>query len=126
MTDASLLYVVLLGVYTGHQSGMVTMLLLLLLLFVESIHEMTHTRERFNFFCFCRHSHRMRKTEGDDTYSHRASWGRCVTFFFFPHTSGWISAIDRYMDTSMSYKHTHTHMQISMAIRALSNKVDIL
>ena len=51
MTDASLLYVVLLGVYTGHQSGMVTMLLLLLLLlFVESIHEMTHTRERFNFF----------------------------------------------------------------------------
>lgn len=48
MTDASLLYVVLLGVYTGHQSGMVTMLLLLL--FVESIHEMTHTRERFNFF----------------------------------------------------------------------------
>lgn len=80
MTDASLLYVVLLGVYTGHQSGMVTMLLLLL--FVESIHEMTHTRERFNFFCFCRHSHRMRKTEGDDTYSHRASWGRCVTFFF--------------------------------------------
>lgn len=47
-------------------------------------------------------------------------------FFFFPHTSGWISAIDRYMDTSMSYKHTHTHMQISMAIRALSNKVDIL
>ena len=51
MTDASLLYVVLLGVYTGHQSGMVTMLLLLLL-FVESIHEMTHTRERFNFFFF--------------------------------------------------------------------------
>lgn len=50
MTDASLLYVVLLGVYTGHQSGMVTMLLLLL--FVESIHEMTHTRERFNFFLF--------------------------------------------------------------------------
>ena len=50
MTDASLLYVVLLGVYTGHQSGMVTMLLLLL--FVESIHEMTHTRERFNFFFF--------------------------------------------------------------------------
>lgn len=49
MTDASLLYVVLLGVYTGHQSGMVTMLLLL---FVESIHEMTHTRERFNFFLF--------------------------------------------------------------------------
>ena len=81
MTDASLLYVVLLGVYTGHQSGMVTMLLLLLL-FVESIHEMTHTRERFNFFfCFCRHSHGMRKTEGDDAYSHRASWGRCVTFF---------------------------------------------
>lgn len=107
MTDASLLYVVLLGVYTGHQSGMVTMLLLLLL-FVESIHEMTHTRERFNFFfCFCRHSHGMRKTEGDYTYSHRASWGRCVTFFS-PHTSGWISAIDRYMDTSMSYKHTHT------------------
>ena len=86
MTDASLLYVVLLGVYTGHQSGMVTMLLLLLLLlFVESIHEMTHTRERFNFFFyFCRHSHGMRKTEGNDTYSHhRASWGRCVTFFFF-------------------------------------------
>lgn len=83
MTDASLLYVVLLGVYTGHQSGMVTMLLLLLLLFVESIHEMTHIRECFNFFCFCRHSHGMRKTEGDDTYSHRASWGRCVTFFFF-------------------------------------------
>jgi len=82
MTDASLLYVVLLGVYTGHQSGMVTMLLLLLL-FVESIHEMTHTRERFNFFfCFCRHSHGMRKTEGDYTYSHRASWGRCVTFYF--------------------------------------------
>ena len=55
MTDASLLYVVLLGVYTGHQSGMVKMLLLLLLLlllFVESIHEMTHTRERFNFFLF--------------------------------------------------------------------------
>ena len=52
MTDASLLYVVLLGVYTGHQSGMVTMLLLLLLLFVESIHEMTHIRERFNFFLF--------------------------------------------------------------------------
>ena len=51
MTDASLLYVVLLGVYTGHQSGMVKMLLLLLL-FVESIHEMTHTRERFNFFFF--------------------------------------------------------------------------
>ena len=76
MTDASLLYVVLLGVYTGHQSGMVTMLLLLLLLlFVESIHEMTHARERFNFFCFCRHSHGMRKTEGDDTYSHSASWG---------------------------------------------------
>lgn len=50
MTDASLLYVVLLGVYTGHQSGMVTMLLLLLLLFVESIHEMTHIRECFNFF----------------------------------------------------------------------------
>ena len=67
MTDASLLYVVLLGVYTGHQSGMVTMLLLLL--FVESIHEMTHTRERFNFFfCFCRHSHGMRKTEGAETY----------------------------------------------------------
>lgn len=54
MTDASLLYVVLLGVYTGHQSGMVTMLLLLLLLllFVESTHEMTHNRERFNFFLF--------------------------------------------------------------------------
>lgn len=50
MTDASLLYVVLLGVYTGHQSGMVTMLLLLL--FVESTHEMTHNRERFNFFLF--------------------------------------------------------------------------
>ena len=50
MTDASLLYVVLLGVYTGHQSGMVTMLLLLL--FVESTHEMTHTRQRFNFFLF--------------------------------------------------------------------------
>lgn len=41
------LYVVLLGVYTGHESGMLTMLLLL---FVESIHEMTHIRERFNFF----------------------------------------------------------------------------
>lgn len=47
------LYVVLLGVYTGHESGMLTMLLLLLLLlFVESIHEMTHIRERFNFFLF--------------------------------------------------------------------------
>ena len=45
------LYVVLLGVYTGHESGMLTMQQQQQL-FVESIHEMTHTRERFNFFLF--------------------------------------------------------------------------
>ena len=43
------LYVVLLGVYTGHESGMLTMQQQQQL-FVESIHEMTHIRECFNFF----------------------------------------------------------------------------
>lgn len=108
MTDASLLYVVLLGVYTGHQSGMVTMLLLLLL-FVESIHEMTHTRERFNFFFVSADilmgCARQKVTIRIATERR----GDAASRFFFPHTSGWISAIDRYMDTSMSYKHTHTH-----------------
>ena len=110
MTDASLFYVVLLDVYTGHQSGMVTMLLLLLL-FVESTHEMTHTRERFNFFFyFCRHSHGMRKTEGNDTYSHRASWGHCVTFFFprIPR-DGSALYIDTWILVCPTNTHTHTH-----------------
>ena len=85
---------------------MLTMLLLLLLLFVESIHEMTHIRECFNFFVSadilmgCARQKVMIRiaTERRGDAASR----------FFPHTSGWISAIDRYMDTSMSYKHTNT------------------
>lgn len=82
MTEALLYVIVFLGVCTGHESGVLTMLLLLLLLFLESIQEMIHIRECFIFFYFCRHSYGMRKTEGDNKYTHRALWGRCITFFF--------------------------------------------
>ena len=51
MTEALLYVIVVLGVCTGHESGVLTMLLLLLLLlFLESIQEMIHIRECFIFF----------------------------------------------------------------------------
>lgn len=50
MTEALLYVFVFLGVCTGHESGVLTMLLLLLLLFLESIQEMIHIRECFIFF----------------------------------------------------------------------------
>lgn len=104
------LYVVLLGVYTGHESGMLTMQQQQQL-FVESIHEMTHIRECFNFFVsadILMGCARQKVTILIATVRR----GDAASRFPPPHTSGWISATDRYMDTSMSYKHTHTHADI--------------
>ena len=117
------LYVVLLGVYTGHESGMLTMQQQQQL-FVESIHEMTHIRECFNFFVSADILMGCARQKVTILIATVRRGDAASRFFPLIPRDGSALQIDTWILVCPT--NTHTHMQISMAICALSNKVDIM